>query len=130
MEFHRLYIHRNQRLRHKKPLLKVCDVFQSYQSWFQKTANLSANADLYQAIYNVLQRAIQIPEYGNARETALQFLRHLQSLNTWDPLYFLNLCRTSVQSKDTALQKLLEDIHEIEFQTLFRWTFQHAVGAL
>ena len=103
--------------------------FNNARSWFQRSQDLQANDTLYHAIYNLLQRAIQMPDYGNAREIALQFLKHLQNQETWDALYFLNLCETQSQNKDPHLEKLLEDIQAIEFQTLFHWTFQQAIGA-
>lgn len=102
--------------------------FKNARSWFSRTQHLTANTDLYQAIYGLLQRAIQLPEYGDARETALQFLRHLQTHGTWDVLYFLDLCETCHNTPDASLQKLLVDIQDIEFHTLFHWTFQKAIA--
>jgi hypothetical protein len=104
--------------------------FDNARSWFQKTQGFIGNDALYRAIYNLLQRAIQMPDYGDVRDIALQFLRHLQSQGVWDVLYFLDLCASCAQNKDTHLQKLLEDIQAIEFQTLFHWTFQKATGAI
>jgi hypothetical protein len=100
------------------------------RNWFQRAQNLAANDALYRAAYSHLQRAIQMPDYGEARETALQFLRHLQTQDTWDALYFLNLCASCLQNKDPNLQKLLEDLQTIEFKTLFHWTFQKATGQI
>ena len=100
------------------------------RNWFQKAQGLAANDVLYQAIYSHLQRAIQIPNYGEARDTAYQFRQHLQNHGTWDALYFLNLCELYLQNKDPNLQKLLEDIQAIEFKTLFHWTFQKALGQI
>lgn len=100
--------------------------FNNARSWFQKTQHMQANQAIYQATYQLLQRAIQMPDYGDAREIALQFLRHLQNQDTWDALYFLDLCETAEKEKNKILQKLLIDIQNIEFQTLFQWTFQKA----
>ena len=91
---------------------------------------MSANDVLYQAVYSHLQRAIQIPDYGEARDTAYAFRQYLQNHGTWDALYFLNLCAYYLQNKDPNLQKLLEDIQAIEFKTLFHWTFQKALGQI
>lgn len=104
--------------------------FNNARSWFQKSQNLGVNDTLYRATYNLLQRAIQMPDYGNAREIALQFLKHLQNQETWDVFYFLNLCEAQAQNKDPHLEKLLEDIQALEFQTLFHWTFQKAIGII
>ncbi|MBT4136607.1 MAG: hypothetical protein HOE48_01770, partial [Candidatus Latescibacteria bacterium] len=102
--------------------------FKNAHSWFQKSRNLAANNQLYQATYNFLQRAIQMPDYGDTREVALQFWQHLRNQGTWDALYFLNLCESAIENKNSDLQKLLEDIQAIEFETLFQWTFQKAIG--
>lgn len=104
--------------------------FNNARSWFQKTLNFAANNLLHQAVYNFLQRAIQMPDYGDTREVALQFWQHLKTQNTWDALYFLNVCESAIENPNPDLQKLLEDIQAIEFDTLFHWTFQKALGTI
>ncbi len=102
--------------------------FNNARGWFQKAEGLVAGPVLNQAICTLLQQAIQMPDYGKARDVALVFLRHLKNRETWDGLYFLNLCQRCNNENDEALQRLLEDIQEKEFEVLFDWTFRQAIG--
>ena len=102
--------------------------FKNALNWFGKTAAFEGNDVIYRATCSHLQRAIQMPDYGDAREIALNFLRHLQTEGNWDARYFTNLCASSTQGNNPNPKRLLEDLQEIEFQALFRWTFHRAVG--
>jgi len=102
--------------------------FNNARSWFDRTEGLRANDALYRAASTLLQQVIQQPDYGVAREVALTFLRHLQMRGTWDPLYVVDLCERVVQEDDQNLRQLLEELQEVEYDTLFDWTFRRAVG--
>ena len=80
------------------------------------------------AVSLVLQQAIQMPDYGSARDTALQFLRHLQACGTWDALYFLDVCQRCLQDGSPELRQLLEAVQAAEYRALFDWTFRKAIG--
>lgn len=103
--------------------------FDNAHSWFLRAESPGMAAALYKAVCDLLQQAIQLPDYGDARACALAFFRHLQNLGTWDALYYLDLCRQCANKGDEALHLLLEDVQRVEFETAFEWTFQKAVGA-
>lgn len=100
--------------------------FSNARGWFRKAEGLGALPEIHRAAGAFLQRVLQMPEYGESREVALQFLRHLQSHGTWDPLYFLDLCEACTTGGSTEAQRLLEEAQEVEFTTLFDWTYRMA----
>lgn len=102
--------------------------FNNARGWFRKAENLGCNGALYRAVSSLLQQVIQQPDYGSAREIALVFLRHLQAQSTWDALYLVDLCERVTKGQDGDLRRFLEEIQEVEFDTLFAWTFRKAVG--
>lgn len=102
--------------------------FDNARSWFQRAESPGMAAALYKAVYDLLQRAIQMPDYGDARVHALAFFRHLQELGAWDALYCLDLCRQCANEGSEAMRLLLEDIQRVEVETVFDWTFCKAVG--
>jgi len=102
--------------------------FDNARGWFRKAEGLECNEALSQTVSSLLQQVIQQPDYGAAREIALVFLRHLQAQGTWDALYLVGLCERVQKDDDGDLRRLLEEIQEVEFDTLFDWTFRKAVG--
>ena len=102
--------------------------FSNARGWFRKAEGLGALPEIHRAVGTFLQRVLQMPEYGESREVALQFLRHLQSCGTWDALYFLDLCEACVTGGRREAQRLLEEVQEVEFTTLFDWTYRMARG--
>ena len=102
--------------------------FSNARGWFQKTTDLSVLSEIHREVCAFLPRALQVPNYGAAREVALRFLQHLQSHGTWDALYFVDLCEACVKGGTEEERRLLEEVQEIEFNTLFDWTYRMAVG--
>jgi len=104
--------------------------FNNARGWFRKAENLGCNEALSRAVFSLLQQVIQQPDYGSAREIALVFLRHLQAQGSWDAFYLVDLCERVEKDDDRDLRRLLEEIQEVEFATLFDWTFRKAIGVV
>lgn len=102
--------------------------FSNARGWFQKAAGLAALPEIHDEVVRFLQRVLQVPEYGAAREKAFRFLQHLQSQGTWDPFYYTELCQAYRQDADAEDRRLLAEIQELEFCALFDWTYRLAVG--
>lgn len=102
--------------------------FLNARGWFKKVKDLGVLNEIDQRVSVVLQRVLQMPEYGKSREVALQFLRHLQSYGTWDPIYFSDLCEACVTGGKKELNRLLEEVQEVELSALFDWTYRRAIG--
>ena len=103
--------------------------FSNARGWFGRAEGLGALPDMYQEVARLLQRVLQMPEYGAARDAALAFLRHLQELGNWDSIYFLDLCERCLQEDSPEIRRLLEEVQEVEFNALFDWTYRQAVDA-
>ena len=82
--------------------------------------------EIREQVVGYLLRVLQIPDFGKARDVALEFLRHLEDRKTWDPLYFLELCLHNTQNGMPEETRLMEEIQEIEFRVLFDWTYRSA----
>ena len=94
---------------------------------FRKVKGMPALSEMKQQVAALLNRVLQIPDYGNARESALAFLRHLHARDTWDALYFLDLCESCATSGTAEDRRLLEEIQEVEFDVLFEQTYRLAI---
>jgi hypothetical protein len=100
--------------------------FSNARGWFKKAEGLSALPEISREVVAFLQRVLQVPDYGEAREVALRFLHHLQSHGTWDPFYFVDLCEACMRGGTTQERQLLEKTQEIEFDRMFDWTYRMA----
>ncbi len=100
--------------------------FQNARGWFRKAGGLGMFSEIREQVVGYLLRVLQIPDFGKARDVALEFLRHLEDRKTWDPLYFLELCLHNTQNGMPEETRLMEEIQEIEFRVLFDWTYRSA----
>ena len=89
---------------------------------------MTAYADIYTGVLGFLQRVLQVPEYGEAREKALAFLQHLRARGSWDPIYLVDMCEACLERGSETEVKMLEEVQEVEFDVLFGWTYESASG--
>ena len=102
--------------------------FPNARHWFRKVEGSPLLAEIERDVIDYLQRVLQVPDYGRARETAFQLLRHLHDRGTWDPVYVVDLCEACVEEGCREKLRLLEEIQETEFDAVFRWTYRMATG--
>ena len=100
--------------------------FEGARRWFRKTTNLEVLPGICGSTVVLLQRVMQMPEYGSARELALRLMQQLHSEGTWDPCHFLGLCEACIGDGTAEERRLLEEVQEIEFRALFDRSFQLA----
>ncbi len=55
-------------------------------------------------------------------------MQRLHSEGTWDPNHFVGLCEACLESGTAEERKLLEEVQEIEFHTMFDRCFGLASG--
>ena len=101
--------------------------FENARGWFRKAGDLPVLAEIQKEAVLLLQRVLQIPEYGEAREKAFDFLRYLQTRGAWDPIYFVDWCETCNQDGTEGERKVLQELQEVEFNALFNWTYRRAI---
>jgi len=101
--------------------------FDNARYWFRKAGDFPALAEVSGEVISLLQRVLQVPDYGQAREAALQLLRRLQENGIWDALYFTDLCETCAGRGTPEDRRLLEEIQEVEFNAVFDWTYRMAI---
>lgn len=102
--------------------------FANARGWFKKASRLGALAEIYRDAIAFLQRVLQVPDYGAARETAHRLVQHLQSRESWDPLYFVDLCEACMEGGAAEEARLLAEVQEVEFNAMFDWTYRMATG--
>ncbi len=100
--------------------------FENARGWFRKSEGLPAYQDIFKDVLGFLQRVLQMPEYGEAREKALSFMQHLRARGTWDPVYMVDMCEACARSGDEREERMLEEVQEVEFNTMFNWTYRAA----
>jgi hypothetical protein len=100
--------------------------FENARGWFRRTEGLTAYTEIYTGVLGFLQRVLQVPEYGEAREKALAFMQHLRARGSWDPIYLVDMCEACLERGSGAEVKMLEEIQEVEFDVLFGWTYASA----
>lgn len=102
--------------------------FDNARYWFRKAGDFPALSEVSAEVIGLLQRVLQVPDYGQARGAALQLLRRLQENGMWDALYFTDLCETCAGRGTAEDRRLLEEIQEVEFNAVFDWTYRTAMG--
>lgn len=88
--------------------------FKNARNWFGRAEGLRGGEAIRAAVLAHLQRVLQKPEYGGARDTAFGLIQHLQKQDRWDPLYFLDLCEKGAWRDNERERRLLEEIQETE----------------
>lgn len=84
------------------------------RGWFGRAEGMRGGETIRDAVLALLQRVLQIPDYGSARDTAFEWIQHLQKVGTWDPLKLLDLCEVGAWKEDASLRRLLEEVQEAE----------------
>jgi len=86
-------------------------------------------AAMKEDVVRFLQSAIQLPDYGQGRETAGKLLNRLQVRGGWDTLFFTELCQEDILEERTESLRLLAELQQIEYDAFFEWTFRLATGS-
>ncbi len=103
--------------------------FENARGWFRRAYGLPAYEEIYAGVLGVLQRVLQVPEYGEARERALGFMQHLRVQGSWDPIYLVDLCEACMERGSASESKMLEEVQKVEFEVLFDWTYRSALSS-
>ncbi len=88
--------------------------FNNARVWFGRAEGIRGGEAIRDAVLALLQRVLQMPDYGAARDTAFALIQHLQKVGTWDPVRLLALCEEGEWKEDAVLCRLLEEIQEAE----------------
>ncbi|MDP6778540.1 MAG: hypothetical protein QGI83_17435, partial [Candidatus Latescibacteria bacterium] len=100
--------------------------FQGARRWFRGTTRLEVLSGIRESTVGLLQRVMQMPEYGSAREAALRLMQQLNAEGTWDPNHLVGLCETCLEGGTPEERRLLEEVQEIEFCVVFDRSFELA----
>jgi hypothetical protein len=88
--------------------------YNNARGWFGRAVGMRGGETIRDSVLSLLQRVLQMPDYGTARDTALDLIQHVQKAGTWDPLKLLSLCEAGQWRDDPALRRLLEEVQEAE----------------
>jgi hypothetical protein len=102
--------------------------FDKARWWFRKSAGLDAASGLHARVTALLQQVLQVPDYGEARETALHWLQDLRDAGIWDPCRHTDICESCEVNGREADRRLLEEVQAIEFAALIESIHRLAQG--
>lgn len=88
--------------------------YKNARGWLERAEGMRGGETIRDAVLALLQRVLQMPDYGTARDTAFDLIQHLRKVGTWDPLKLLSLCEACDWKEDPALCRLLEEVQEAE----------------
>ena len=103
--------------------------YDAAREWFGKTEGLGALALIHERIIAFLQQVLQMPDYGQGRETALWWLHRLRDRGSWSPGEFTDLCEACTSAGQTENRRMLEEAQALEWEVLFVATYGLAGGA-
>jgi len=101
--------------------------FDNARGWFRKAEGFGGLLPIREAVMRVLQDALQMPEYGNARESAFTLIRILQESGTWNAVDLVEMCEAAREEEGGPMTRLLEEVQEAEMAAAFDWTYGEAV---
>jgi hypothetical protein len=103
--------------------------YDAARKWFGMAEGVGAASRIHERVVAFLQQALQMPDYGQSRETALWWLHRLRDRGGWDPGEFVDLCEACTSGGQAQNRRLLEEAQALEWEVLFAETYGLARGA-